>query len=119
MKKFLLGLLLAASSLAAQHSVTLTITWSQGLGDPATGFNIWRVSNTAGATCPVISPTGTPFASIPITTTTYVDTAVSAGQTFCYGVTSANGLTNSAMSNEVSCTIPFVLTAPGVSASVK
>lgn len=117
-KLILLGLLV--SPIFAQHTVTLTINYTQGSGDPATGFNIWRIPNTLGTSCPSMLPTGTPYAVVSsITNTTYVDTAVSAGTTLCYGVTAFNGSSNSAMSNEVSCTIPFSLSAPNITAVVK
>lgn len=112
-------MLLSLSVAKAQHTVTISINWAQGSGDPATGYNIWRVPNTTG-TCPTILASGTPYAVVSsITNTTYIDTAVVAGNVFCYGVTAFNGPSNSAMSNEVSCTIPFSLSSPNITVIVK
>jgi hypothetical protein len=109
--KLILGLILCACAAFAQHSNTLTFTWSQGTGDPATGFHIWRAAPVSG-TCTTVGTT--PYATLTGTTTqTYVDTAVSAGQTWCYGVTAFAQTTDSSMSNEVSCATPFALTTPG------
>jgi hypothetical protein len=102
MKRLLLFLAFAAAAFA-QHSNTLTWTWAQGSGDPATGFHVWKV---AGTSAPVT--TGTPYAVVSSPTTlTYVDTAEVGGQTFTYVVTAFNTGGDSVPSNSVTCTTPF------------
>jgi hypothetical protein len=91
--------LLLAGVLAAQvnHSNTITMTCVNscaGTGDPATGFYVWRQAATctgmpvcSGTTC-----TLTPYATISSLTApiTFKDTAVVAGNQFCYAVTPFN-----------------------------
>jgi hypothetical protein len=109
MKTILLVLMFATLSFA-QHSNTLTWSWTQGTGDPATGFHIWKATPVGGS-CAGLGTS--PYATVSSPTTfTYVDTAVSAGQSWCYGVTAFSGTTDSGMSNEVSCLTPFLLTTP-------
>lgn len=94
-------------------SVTLAWSWSQGTGDPATGFHVQR-SPTAGGPYTVVG-------TIPVDALTYLDTTVKVGQTYYYVVTAYNPGGDSDPSAEVSCTLPFL--APQkpstVSASVK
>jgi hypothetical protein len=100
----LLFAMLGAPLLSAQtHSNTLSWLWSQGTGDPATGFHIWRA---AGTSAPVT--TGTPYATVtPSTVLTYVDTAVAAGNTFTYVITAFNAGGDSTPSNSATCVTPF------------
>lgn len=102
--KFLFTLLLAATLLAQSDphpSARLNWLWSQGSGDPATGFHVWR-SATAGG------PYTTPYATVlGSSTLTYLDTAVVAGQTYYYVVSAYNAGGDSSKTSEVSCTIPF------------
>lgn len=112
----LLFLFLAVTFAQAPHSNTLTWAWSQGTGDPATGFHIWK-----SATAPVPT-TGTPFATVNSPTTlTFTDTAVTAGQTNFYVITAFNTAGDSTPSNQVTCVTPFQIPAPpsGLSATVK
>jgi hypothetical protein len=96
---------ITAPQASTTHSVTLTWLWSQGTGDPATGFHVWRA-----ATCAALSTTGTAYATItPATTLTDVDTAVTAGQAYCYMVTAYDATGDSASTNEVSVTIPLAV----------
>ena len=119
MKKFLLlaSLLLALPSFAQTHSTTLTWNASVpvvGSGGSATqiltGYNVYRAAVSGGYI------TGTPFASVPFGTNTFVDTAVTAGGTEFYVVTvkcsncaTAAGVATpeSAFSNEVTATTPL------------
>jgi len=113
MKKLIL-LLLVVSLKAQTHSATLTWAWSPGTGDVATGFHVQRSATTNGPF--------TILATIPnITTLTYVDTTVVAGQTYTYMVTAFNAGGESVPSNLVTCTVPFQApVAPsGLQATVK
>jgi hypothetical protein len=116
--KLVFTLLLFTFSTLAQtaHSNTLTWAWSQGAGDAATGFHIWK-----SATTPV-STTGTPYATVGSPTIlTYVDSSVVAGQTNFYVVTAFNTGGESTPSNQVTCVTPFQAPNPptGLSATVK
>lgn len=97
----------------ANHSVTLTWTWAQGAGDPATGFHVQR-STIAGGPYTVVG-------TVPGATLGFVDTSVTAGVTYFYVVTAFNPAGDSGRSAEVSCLIPFQPpTAPtAVSATAK
>jgi len=97
-------------SLIAQtpHSVTVTWTWSQGDGPPATGFNVKRGNTTGG-----------PYAIIAIVTgaiRTYNDAGGTGnillpGTTYYYVVTAFAGVAESSPSPEAQAFIPA--SAPG------
>lgn len=114
MLRLLLLLVFPLALFGQNHSVTLTWNWSQGTGDPATGFHIQR-SATAGGPYTVIGTVGSPV------TLTYVDTAVVAGQTYYYVVTAFNGGGDSTPSNQVTCVVPFQAppSPSGLSGTVK
>jgi hypothetical protein len=108
----LLIALTVSPALGQTHSNTLSWTWSQGTGDPAAGFHVWRAAPTTGTTCPTMAATGTPYAVVAGSTSTgYVDTAVVAGNTLCYAVTAYNTGGDSALSNVVSGSTPFSVPA--------
>lgn len=118
MKKLLfIVLLLAAGSCFAQaHSVTLAWSWAQGVGPPATGFNIYRAT----------TPTGTfsVVGSVPVATLGYIDssaTVQTSGASFYYYVTAFNTSGESVPTSIVGPEIiPFALApATGLSATVK
>ncbi len=114
MRTVLLFLLLSVAALAQPHpSVTLAWSWTQGTGDPATGFHVQRAAITGGPY--------TVVATVPLATLTYLDTAVTVGTTYFYVVTAYNSAGDSAKSTEVTCTLPFQIpTAPtGLSGTVK
>jgi hypothetical protein len=76
---------------------------------------VWRIAATGGS-CPSMG--STPYATITgISTLSYTDTGVVAGNVFCYEVTafgSAGSITtDSSPSNEVTCVSPFLLSTPG------
>src|ERR1017187_871361 len=99
----LLFLALSVTPALAQHSATLNWSWSQGTGDAATGFHIWR---STGTTC----TTGqtTPYATVSSSTIlTYVDLVVLGGTSYCYTVSSFNSAGDSAMSNSYTAVIPI------------
>jgi hypothetical protein len=105
MKLFTLLFLLTISAFGQTHSNTLTWAWSQGTGDAATGFHIWKSAATP------VSTTGLPYATIIGSTGpspfTYTDTNVVAGQTNYYVVTAFNAGGDSTPSNTVTCVTPF------------
>jgi cellulose 1,4-beta-cellobiosidase len=100
MKTTVLLFVLAILALAQPHpSASLAWNWSQGTGDPATGFHVQR-STVAGGPYTVVG-------TVPISTLTYLDTAVTVGATYFYVVTAYNTAGDSAKSAEVACTLPF------------
>lgn len=103
MKKLCILLLVSFSfAQTPQHSNTLNWNWSQGTGDVATGFHIYKSQTTGGPY--------TLLATIPsVTTLTYTDLVVVAGQTNFYVVTAFNQKGDSPYSNEVTCTTPFFI----------
>jgi hypothetical protein len=110
MKKLLLIFLTFVGIAAAQHSNTLTWTWSQGSGDSATGFDIQRSTSNTG-----------PFTTIGtnvVTVLTYVDTNVTAGQIWYYQILAFNSGGTSLPSNIVSATTPFSVSNPPSALSV-
>jgi fibronectin type 3 domain-containing protein len=81
---------------AVQHSVTLT--WSASTS-AVTGYNVYRSSVSGGPY--------TKMNSGLVTTTSYLDTAVTSGQTYFYVVTSVNSSNvESTNSAEVSALVP-------------
>ncbi len=92
------GAILVASTLfaagterAAQRAAQLTLNWVDNSGGVA-NFIVERKTGTAG-TYARIATTGTG-------TTTYTDSAVVAGTTYCYRVKASNALGESGYSNE-------------------
>ena len=112
MKIFLLSLL-ASLPAFAQHSVTLTWPWSQGVGDPATGFHCQRASVTGGPYTIVQTSSAL--------TLTCTDNTVVAGQTYFYIVTAFNSGGDGPPSNEVKTVIPISVpnAVSGLNATVK
>ncbi len=106
-------LFLATAFGQASHSVTLTWTWAQGAGDPATGFHVQRATVAGGPY--------TTVGTVPAATLGFLDTSVTAGVTYFYVVSAFNPGGDSSRSPEVSCLIPFLppSTPTGVSAVVK
>lgn len=98
MKKLIGVLILAATAALAQtpHGVSLAWQWSQGSGDPATGFHIFRGVGTSATACTIT--TSTPFATVSSPTTlTYTDSAVVGGGFYCYGLTVFNSAGDTVM----------------------
>jgi len=81
----------AGTERAAQRAAQLTLNWVDNSGGIA-NFIVERKTGTAG-TYARIATTGTG-------TTTYIDTAVVAGTTYCYRVKASNALGESGYSNE-------------------
>lgn len=114
----LIILLLCALSAFGQavHSNNFTWTFTQAAGtDTPTGFHVWRVA-ASGNACPSMG--STPYATITgVSTLSYTDTGVVAGNVFCYEVTAYGTAgtitTDSSPSNEVTCVSPFLLSTPG------
>lgn len=107
-------LIFASAAIAQPHpSATLTWSWAQGTGDPATGFHIQRASSSSGPYATV--------ATTPVGTLTFTDTSVVVGLTYYYVVTAYNDAGDSSRSTEVACTIPFQIpgSPSGLSGTVK
>ena len=104
MKRIIVLLIVSGlNMLFAQHSATLSWTWAQGTGDPATGFHVWRSTVAGQEQC----PTCMPVATVAPGTFTFIDTAVVAGQTLFYTITAFNTAGDSTPSNEATAVIPF------------
>jgi hypothetical protein len=117
MKKLIWMFFLFTASVVAQHSNTLTWSWSQGTGDAATGFIIQKAPPCSPVPC-----TGAGTFTTLVTTTTptvfsYVDTVVTAGQTWFYQVLAYNTGGLSLPSNIISATTPFLV--PGAPNSLQ
>jgi hypothetical protein len=92
----------------AAHSNVLTWSYTQQAGtDPATGTYVQRAAPCTGTGC-----TGpgafTTIATVLLPALTYTDTTPTAGQTWWYQVIMENSGGQSAPSNEVSATTPFL-----------
>ena len=85
----LTGLLIAGPASAAQN----VLTWT----DNSSNEQTFKIERKAGA----CAGTGTfvALATVPVNTTTYTDTAVVVGNTYCYRVRAANASGVSAFSN--------------------
>ncbi len=100
LKLLLLFAILAATIFAQQHANVLTWQWSQGTGDPATGYHVKKATTSGGPYVTIATLTGT-------ATTTYADVTVTSGQTNFYVVTAFNNGGDSSPSNQVTCVTPF------------
>ncbi len=92
MKKLIVTALIAfivivgtANAAFAQHSVALGWNWTQGSGDPATGFIIQRGTTTGGPYTTICGGSGQPTCP-PLAQLSYVDSTVTAGSTYFYVV---------------------------------
>jgi hypothetical protein len=79
----ILGLAGAATLAQAAHQVVLTWVASTST---VTGYNVYRLAGVCPAS--VSMPAFTKLTTTPVTTLTYTDTAVTAGSTYCYAITS-------------------------------
>ncbi len=114
LKMWILVVLIMAgvsTSAAAQHSVVLTWTWTQGSGDPGTSFLIQRSATTGGPYTTICGGTGQPVCPT-ITTFTYTDLTVKAGDNWFYVVAASGPGGVSGPSNQTSALVPFL--PPGV-----
>jgi hypothetical protein len=116
-KIFCLLMFLSAPSFAQTkiNSVTLTWAWTQGTGAPATAFNVYRATSSAG-----------PFALLGSTAPsvmTYTDATVGALPTgqFYYYVTATNTAANVSAPSAIIGAIPAVtIAAPSsIGAAIK
>ena len=83
------------------------LTW-QDNSNNETAFNIERKVEACTGTLPF-----TPLASVGTNTTTYIDSAVVEGASYCYRVNASNSAGASAYSNLAGRTVPFTVpTAP-------
>jgi hypothetical protein len=91
----------ATASLSGTGTHDVILSWTASATAGVIGYNIYR-GTTPGGEGP------TPLNSTPISDITYIDENVAAGATFYYVITAvaADGVTESADSNEVSATVP-------------
>lgn len=113
---FLLVLVIAAAQ-TVPHSTTLTASCSGtcASGDPITAFNFYKSLTSGGPYAKIGSVAG-------ISSATFVDTSVVAGQTAYYVATVVNGGGGeSTYSTQVACVTPFQTppAPPGLSGQVK
>lgn len=92
----------------AQSPHAATLTWSAGGGGTPVTYIVLRSTASGG-------PYSTQVASVPATSTTYVDTSAAGnvlaeGQTYCYVIVAVNAAGTSPNSKEACWTVP--LTAP-------
>jgi hypothetical protein len=110
---FITVLFIASPTFAlAQHTVTLSWTWTQGNGGQATGFIVQRGTVTGGPYATICGGTGQPTCP-PVTQFTYVDTSgtgnvLTEGATYYYVVAATGPGGVSATSNEAKALIPFL-----------
>jgi hypothetical protein len=92
---------LAAVPAHAQHNVSLTWTAStSAVGNPSLVYNVYRSSGCSG--------TFALLNTMPISATTFLDTAVPPG-TYCYQATAVVSGLESTPSNEASAVVPAVV----------
>ena len=103
MKRYLLLLLLSVPAFA-QHSAALNWAWTQGTGDPATGFHCQRAT-VSGGPYTVVQTVNSPL------TLTCTDVTVVAGTTYFFVVTAFNSAGDGPASNEAKATIPIAVPA--------
>ena len=98
---FAFGLAAAPAPAHAQHNVSLVWTASTSAsGNPSLTYNVYRSSGCSG--------TFALLNTMPITATSFLDTAVPPG-TYCYQATAALAGLESTPSNEASAVVPAVV----------
>ena len=110
------GLMFAVSGFGqSSHSVALTwVASSDAASNPTLTYAVYRAS----VACPASgSPTGL-TKLVAVSATTYTDTAVSVGQTYCYIVRASLNGSESVDSNTAGGTIP-IAPVTGLSITVK
>lgn len=110
MKRILILALLAIAATCA-HASSVGLTWKAGMptSDPATGFNIYRAVQTSG-TCGTYSLL---VGSINMSTPSWSDSTITAGNTYCYYVTSYDSMgVESDPSNGITVAIPAAPVKP-------
>lgn len=120
MKLILLLASFALASAAQTQTHSVTLIWTD-TANPTTGtsYNVYRLAGACPATAPTVSALGG-FAllnSAPLTTKTYMDTSVTGGTTYCYGVTAVSGTSQSAFSPTLPAAVP-TLFAPLLSITI-
>lgn len=109
MKKLAIAALFLAiaTSAFAQHGVTLSWTWAQGTGDPATGFIVQRGTVHGGPYTTICGGTGqSPCPNV--TQFTYLDTNVVGGGVYYYVIEATGPGGVSTPSNEVKAMPTFL-----------
>jgi hypothetical protein len=112
--KTIAALALFSAIAFGQTSPSVALNWTNAPSNPAgTLTNAYRASGACGTT----GQTFTKLNTTGITGTTYADSGVARGQTYCYRVTATNGAQESAPSTTADAAIP--LAAPsGVTITV-
>jgi hypothetical protein len=103
MRKWLIALCFLCLPLTAFAGQN-TLTW-QDNSTNETNFNIERKAGICSASV----PTFTPLISVGVNVTTYVDTAVVEGVTYCYRVNASNSAGVSPFSNTAERLVPFTV----------
>jgi fibronectin type 3 domain-containing protein len=104
---FLTLIALASTGAPAQSRHTVGLTWTasaDAAANPSLAYNVYRSAACSGA---FVKLNASPDAA-----TTYLDTAVFSGNTYCYQVTAVLSSAESAPSNVVSASIPAAILAP-------
>ena len=100
----------ASPASAPVPPVSVALSWTASV-TPGVTYNVYR-STTSGTGYSEINTS-------PVTTTAFSDTAVSAGTTYYYVVTSFNGTLESSFSNQATAVVPSAPAPPtGVTATV-
>lgn len=115
MKKLLLvavlGLLAALPARAQSHQVALS--WAASSATSITGYNVYRLAGNCPAS--VNLSLFTKLTSTPVTTTSFTDTNVTAGSTYCYAATTVASGGESGANGTLQATIP-IFTASAIPA---
>jgi hypothetical protein len=107
LKLFPLAAALCAVAVSSLHAASLTVTWTY-THTTETGFKVQRA--------PGSNPADSAFAdvaTVPYTSTNYIDAALPNGTTYSYRILAYNATTLSPWSNVATGTTPAALPAPG------
>lgn len=102
---------LASVGTPAQSRHTVSLSWTastDAAANPSLTYNIYRATACSGA---FVKLNASPGAA-----TTYLDSAVFAGNTYCYQVTAVLSAIESVPSNVVAAVIPAAVAAPAAEA---
>jgi hypothetical protein len=101
-----MALFLAMACFGQTHSATLS--WTDTANPPGATYNVFRLTGNCPASEPTTTAGFTQLNTTPITSMTYKDTTVVAGQTYCYILTAGVGTIQSASapSGDAQATVP-------------
>lgn len=108
MKLFCLLILTALSLIAQTLTHSVTLTWVNPAQNPTgTTTSLYRLTGTCPASPPVTSPpSGFTQLTTGLTTSTYTDSSVAGGTTYCYVAVAVSGSSLSAPSNTATGAVP-------------